>query len=112
MHLADDGIARHPAQSSGDLTCAQALGPKFLQQFNPLVSPAHGLASSNWTQNPPVCLETAFKKLRITAEIDRPGANAAPTISCSRAVIRYYIRQNPASVRHACPVRFPPEPSG
>ena len=48
------------AEDTGDLARAQSLGPEFLQQFNPLVSPSHGLASSNWTQNPPVCLETAF----------------------------------------------------
>ncbi len=61
MHLADDRIARHAALAAHNLTRTQALGPKFLKQFNPLVSPSHGFASSNWTQNPPVCLETAFE---------------------------------------------------
>src|SRR5262245_4113029 len=42
MHLADHGIARNPAQAGGNLARAQPLGPKFFQQFNPLVSPSHG----------------------------------------------------------------------
>ena len=61
MHLADDRVARHAAQAARNLTRTQAFGPEFLKQFNPLVSPSHGLASSNWTRNPPVCLETAFE---------------------------------------------------
>jgi hypothetical protein len=47
------------------------------------------LASSNWTQNPPVCQETALKNATITAENDRPGATLHPRHIVAERLLPY-----------------------
>ena len=41
MNLADHRIAGDPAELGGDLAGGQAVRPQFLQEFDPLVRPAH-----------------------------------------------------------------------
>src|SRR5581483_8119080 len=67
VHLADDGIARDPSEPSGDLAGAEAVRPKLLQEFDPLVVPGHALVL-------PMCnggMGTRSRAFRPTP--DRPG---------------------------------------
>lgn len=47
VNLADDRVARHPAQFRGDLARAEAVGPQFLEHLDTLVSPTHGISCSS-----------------------------------------------------------------